>query len=140
MIYCLCGFLHPVFNFTAKMVNKHISLKVNFVISLISQPECQFSFLNLLSMLSISYYFCYHSTLISNSSLGFLYKVALFLNKRKNYNCLSWPRVFLLSAQYKRWMLSCILSDEWQSQQNKKYVKKMSGFSKRWKNSKVNKM
>lgn len=92
-IYCLC-FLHPVFSFSAKMVNRYMTVKVNSAmfpnfptrVSFIF-PHFAVSFLLfLVSLLSLNSNF--------SSSSGFLYQVTLFLNKRKNYHCLFRSRVF----------------------------------------------
>lgn len=114
-IYCLLGggaLCKCRFNFRTKIVNGRITLKVNVAIFsnfprvFVFFPPFVVSFLPFLT---------------SSSSSGLLYPVAL----------LYWPRVFLLSVQFKRWMLSSIFSSEWQSQQNKKHVKKMSDVRKR---------
>lgn len=110
------------FNFSTKIVNGHITLKVNFAI-FSNFPTRVFVFFPPFAVSFLPF-------LTSNSSSGFLYPIAL----------LSWPRVFLLSVQFKRWMLSSIFSSEWQSQKNKKHVKKMSDVSKETENNKVNKI
>lgn len=133
MFCLLCGFLHPVFNLIAKVVNRHITLKVNFAMFSHFPARVLFFF----PRFAVSFLQFSASLLSLNSNFQFflriLYQAALFLKKRKNFQYLSWPGILLLFAQLKRCMLNYIFSAEWESQQSKKQVKKMSGLSKRWK-------
>lgn len=107
----LCDFVHPVFNFKAKMVNKHITPKVKSAM-FSNFPECH-ALLSLIcwQLSFFSSYPSYHSTLISNSFSGVFYQVALFLNKRKTITAGLDTNNFC-SAQFKRWMPSNIFSSE----------------------------